>query len=77
MKNSFTTLNNIIENMDIEDPDLTDLDDDGDEKSQLQFEGKYWFQGVHKTTGLIPNKSFVFNKTFEMDQGGCFQTELH
>ena len=65
MKKVFTTLNNIIEEMDNEDSDLTDSDDDDKEKSHFQFEETDCFQGVHQITGVIPNKRFMLNKTFE------------
>ena len=65
MKKVFTALNNRIEDIDNEGSDLTDSDDDDEEKSHFQFEGKYWFQGVHQITGVLPNKSFMFNQNFE------------
>ena len=64
-KKSFKTLNNRIEEMENEDSDLTDSDDDDKEKSHLQFDETYWFQGVHQITGVLPNKNFMFNQTFE------------
>ena len=42
--------------MDNKDSDLTKSDDDGKEKSHFQFEETYWFQGLHQTTGVMPNK---------------------
>ena len=57
-------MNTRIEDMENKDSDFTNSDDDGKEKSHFQFEETYWFQVVHQTTGEIPNKSFIFNKTF-------------
>ena len=34
-------------------------------KSHFHFEEKYWFQGVHQITGVLPNKNFMFNQTSE------------
>ena len=45
--------------------DLTNSDDD-EKKSHFQFEERHWFQGVHQTTGVIPNKISVFIQNFEM-----------
>ena len=65
MKKVLTPLNNIIEEKENEDSDLTDSDDDDKEKSHFQFEETDCFQGVHQITGVIPNKRFMLNKTFE------------
>ena len=48
-----------------EDSDLTDSDYSGKEKSHLQFGETDWFQEVHQTTGVLPNKDFMFNQSFE------------
>ena len=40
MKDMFTTLNTIIEEMEHEDSDLTYSDEDNKQKSYFQFEGK-------------------------------------
>ena len=68
-------LNTIIEDMDNEDSDLTNSDDDdGEENSHFQF---YWFQGVNQTTGLLPNKIFVFNQTFYKRSDGVLFKQNH
>ena len=51
--------------MENEDSELTNSDDDDEEKSHFQFEETDWFQGVHQITGVLPNKSFMFNQNFE------------
>ena len=50
---------------------------DGDGNSYLQFEETEWFQGVHQITGVILNKRFMFNQTFEKSINDFFQTEPH
>ena len=68
MKNSFTRLNTIIEDTENGDSDLTNADDDDvNEKSYFQFEETDWFQGVHQTTRVLPNKVSVFNKNLKKD----------
>ena len=44
--------------------DLTDSDYYDKEKSHFQFEEIDWFQRVHQTTGVLPDKNFMFNQTF-------------
>ena len=48
--------------MDNEDSDLTNLDDDEQENSHLQFEETDWFQGVHQITVVLPNESLILIK---------------
>ena len=50
MKKSFTRLNTIIEDTENGDFDLTNADDDVNEKSYFQFEETDWFQGVNQNT---------------------------
>ena len=65
MKIYFKTLNARIEDMDNEDSDLTNSDDDDEEKSYFQFEETDWSQGVHQLTGALPNKRFMFIQTLK------------
>ena len=48
-----------------EDSDLVDSYYDEEEKSNFQFGGTDWFRGMHQITGVLQNKIFMFNKTFE------------
>ena len=64
-ENSFTTFNTIIEEIENEESDLTDSDGDDKEKSQFKFEEAYLFQEFHQIAVVLPNKSFMFNQTFE------------
>ena len=51
--------------MDNEDSDLTDSDDDDKENPHFQLEEIDRFQWLHQITGVLPNKRFMFNQTFE------------
>ena len=58
-------MNTRIEEMENKDSNLSNSDNDYEEKSHFQFEEIDWFQGVHQNPGVIPNKRFMFNQTFE------------
>ena len=59
------TLKIRIKETENENSDLKNADDNGKEKSHFQLEETYLFQGMHQTTGVLQNKIFMFNKTFE------------
>ena len=65
IKKVFTTLNTRIANIENKYSELTNSDDDDKENLDLQFEDTYWFQEVHQTTGVLPNKGSMFNETFD------------
>ena len=47
--------------MENKDSDFTNSDKDEEEKSHFQFEETDWFQGVHQITGVLRNKSSMYN----------------
>ena len=51
-------MNTIIEEIDNEYSDLTNSDDEDKETSHFHFEEIEWFEGVHQTTGELPNRGF-------------------